>query len=254
MPPPPTTPPPSPTLRLASPWSTGSRSPATPPQLAGTTILGTFVTITEVETNSAGAVIATMPSFVLPSDDINIDGSFSFAFQDFTDSDGNPLNNGYFEVYATATYSVDHNKVGPSTRSNTFAGTLTGGSATVTGVSSTAGLATGDVVTGTGISSGTTILSVNSLTSTVTLSTNATTTGSENLLATVFFDIDNTKPGKVTNLHLNPADDTGIVGDNVTTPDAPIHRDGPGRRHHRAVRLQPSRHPEHRGRLRLGHE
>jgi hypothetical protein len=111
--------------------------------------------------------------------------------------------------------------VGPSAPSNAFTGTLTSGSASVTGVSSTAGLAAGDVVSGTGIPSGTTITAVNSSTSTVTLSANATTTGTANLTATVFIWIDNTKPTAVSDFRLNPADDTGIVGDNITTDRIP---------------------------------
>ena len=38
---------------------------------------------------------------------------------------------------------------------------------------------------------------------------------------TIIFDIDNSTPVTVSNLSLNPADDTGIVGDNVTTDRTP---------------------------------
>jgi subtilisin-like proprotein convertase family protein len=220
VPPPPTTPPPSPTLALSTVAVVNgvAVTNSTSPELTGTTVLGTFVTVTEVwETPPSG----TPETMTLPSlSDINSDGTFSVNFQDFTQS-GNPVNNGTFEVYATATYSSDPNHVGPSAPSNTFTGTLTNGSASVTGVSSTTGLTAGEVVTGTGIPSGTTILSVNSLTSTVTLSKNATASGSESLLATVQFQIDNVPPATVTDFRLNPADDTGIVGDDVTTDRTP---------------------------------
>ena len=66
-----------------------------------------------------------------------------------------------------------------------FVGTLTSGSASVTGVNSTTGLIVGDIVTGTGIQSGTTIQAINSSTSTITLSANATVSGSQSLAATV---------------------------------------------------------------------
>ena len=62
-----------------------------------------------------------------------------------------------------------------------FSGTLTNNSASVTNISNLVGLATGDTVTGTGIPSGTTIRSING--STITLSANATTSGSEGLAA-----------------------------------------------------------------------
>ena len=64
-----------------------------------------------------------------------------------------------------------------------FTGTLATGSATVTGLSTTTGLAAGQPVTGSGIPSGTKILSVNSSAGTLTLSATATSTGSENLTA-----------------------------------------------------------------------
>jgi len=66
-----------------------------------------------------------------------------------------------------------------------FTGTLTSGLPTVTGLSSTTGLAAGQAVTGTGIPSGTTILSVSSSTATIMLSENATVSNSESLTATV---------------------------------------------------------------------
>ena len=66
----------------------------------------------------------------------------------------------------------------PSTTamSVTFMGTLTPGSASVSGISSTTGLVVGQSVTGTGIPSGTTIQAVNSSTA-ITLSAPATVTG-----------------------------------------------------------------------------
>jgi hypothetical protein len=59
----------------------------------------------------------------------------------------------------------------------TFTGTLTSGTATVTGITSTANLAAGVQVSGTGIPAGSTILEVNS-SSEITLSANATANGS----------------------------------------------------------------------------
>ena len=71
-----------------------------------------------------------------------------------------------------------------------YTGTLTAGSATVTGLidthsnaSDTIGLAVGEVITGTGIPAGTTIKSINSSASTITLSNNATASGSQTLAA-----------------------------------------------------------------------
>ena len=65
-----------------------------------------------------------------------------------------------------------------------FAGTLTSGSASVTGISNLTGLSAGDTITGTGIPAGTTILTVSSSTSTITLSANATVSGSQSLTST----------------------------------------------------------------------
>jgi hypothetical protein len=62
-------------------------------------------------------------------------------------------------------------------------GTLTSGSPSVTGISSTAGLVVGESITGAGIPSGTTILSVSSSAATITLSANATVSGSQSLSA-----------------------------------------------------------------------
>ena len=58
-----------------------------------------------------------------------------------------------------------------------FTGTLTSNSTSITGVTNTTQLAAGDSITGNGIPSGTTILSVNSSTHTLTLSASATVSG-----------------------------------------------------------------------------
>src|SRR5262249_17709922 len=63
-----------------------------------------------------------------------------------------------------------------------FTGTLTNGSASVTGIPSTKGLVAGQAVTGTGVPAGTTIQSVNSATA-ITLSAKATASGAQNLSA-----------------------------------------------------------------------
>ncbi len=65
----------------------------------------------------------------------------------------------------------------------TFTGTLTSGSASVTGLSSTTGLVIGQIVTGTGIPAGTTIGAINVSTAAITLTENATTSGSQSLTA-----------------------------------------------------------------------
>ena len=72
-----------------------------------------------------------------------------------------------------------------ATQSTTLTGTLTSGSASVTGITSTTGLFVGENVTGSGIPSGTTIVAVNSSTS-ITLSANATASGAQSLTATSF--------------------------------------------------------------------
>jgi hypothetical protein len=69
------------------------------------------------------------------------------------------------------------------TTSLALSGTLTIGSASVTGLSSTTGLVIGQTLTGAGIPSGTTILSIDSSTATITLSANATVNGLQNLTA-----------------------------------------------------------------------
>ena len=65
-----------------------------------------------------------------------------------------------------------------------FFGFLTSGTPTVSVFEGTTGLSDGEVVTGTGIPVGTTIVSIDSLSSTITLSANATANGFEQLLAT----------------------------------------------------------------------
>ena len=68
-----------------------------------------------------------------------------------------------------------------------FTGTVTSGSAVVSGITSTAGLFVGENVSATGIlPAGTTIQSIDSSASTITLSANATVSGSVNLTATSF--------------------------------------------------------------------
>ena len=69
-----------------------------------------------------------------------------------------------------------------------FSGTLKNGSASVSGIGNTSHLVAGQIVTGTGVPSGTTILSVNSST-TITLSANATVSGSESLSASTPADV-----------------------------------------------------------------
>jgi subtilisin-like proprotein convertase family protein len=64
-----------------------------------------------------------------------------------------------------------------------FTGTLTSGSTTVVGITNTNGLAAGDIITGAGIPAGTTIASVNNAAHTLTLSANATASGTQSLSA-----------------------------------------------------------------------
>ena len=64
-----------------------------------------------------------------------------------------------------------------------FTGTLTSGSATVAGITQTSGLAAGDIITGAGIPAGTTIASVDNTDHTLTLSANATASGTQSLSA-----------------------------------------------------------------------
>ena len=98
-----------------------------------------------------------------------------------------------------------------------FTGTLTSGAASVTGVSSTTGLTVGETVTGTGIPAGTTILSINSLTDTITLSANATAGGLQSLTgATAWVNITGVGVNNLHNLaysifgqNYNPTTDTG---------------------------------------------
>ena len=67
-----------------------------------------------------------------------------------------------------------------------FTGTLTSGSASVTGISSTTGLAAGESVISPDLPSGTTILTVNSSNATIMLSASATASGSQSLTATAY--------------------------------------------------------------------
>ena len=160
----PTTPPPAPTIAIASTLGTVNGVPVTNStalQFSGTTVFGTFVTVTEtwLEFTGAGSVNDPTQTFTVPTSDINPDGSFDFTFQDFTDATtGGPVKNGTFAVSATASYppATDTNHVGPSPSSN--------------------------VIT---------------------------------------FQIDNQTPASVTDFRLNPLDDTGVSGDDVTTDRLP---------------------------------
>ena len=159
--PPPTAPPAAPTLSIASSVISVGGVPVTHLTdlgFSGTTVAGTYVTVTETWLEYTGANSANDPTIVqtIPASDVASDGSFNFVFQDFTDSSGNPVINGTFTVSATATYTSDPNNVGPSATSN--------------------------IIT---------------------------------------FEIDNTTPAPVTDLRLNPVDDTGISGDDVTTDRTP---------------------------------
>jgi large repetitive protein len=73
--------------------------------------------------------------------------------------------------------------------STIFSGTLTAGSALVTGVSSTAGLFAGQTVTGTGIPYGATIQAIDDTDGTITLSVPATVTGVPTLTAFDYFSV-----------------------------------------------------------------
>ena len=108
--PPPTSPPPAPTRSIAPPPlpTDSSGNPVTNQTdlaFAGTTVLGTFITVTENWTTAPGG--PQTKTFQVPAADINSDGSFTFNFQDFLDTNGTPLHYGTFTVSATATYSVD---------------------------------------------------------------------------------------------------------------------------------------------------
>src|SRR5262249_35217421 len=65
-----------------------------------------------------------------------------------------------------------------------FTGVLANASTSVTGLSTTTGLAVGDTVTGTGIPAGTRIVALNSSAATLTLSARATASGSQSLTVT----------------------------------------------------------------------
>ena len=88
--PPPTTPPAAPTLAIASTLPTINGNPVTHLTdlgFTGTTIIGTFVTVTETWTNPPSTYTGTT-TMVVPQSAItyNSDGTFNFAFQDFSDS------------------------------------------------------------------------------------------------------------------------------------------------------------------------
>jgi subtilisin-like proprotein convertase family protein len=69
-----------------------------------------------------------------------------------------------------------------------FTGTLTLGSATITDLSGTTGLAIGQLITGTGIPAGTTIASINATAGTLTLTAAATATASGEALTAMYVD------------------------------------------------------------------
>ena len=105
---------------------------------------------------------------------------------------GAVVQGGYLPHAAVTTLSLSLGDVNTATGMPTlagpyqtfgFTGTLSTGSATVTNISNVSSLADGDVVSGTGIPNGTTIISISSPTSSITLSTNATATGSQSLSA-----------------------------------------------------------------------
>ena len=81
----PTTPPPAPTIAIVPTLGVVGGVPVTNStalQFSGTTIVGTFVTVTETWVNGPAG---TQPITVnVPASDINSDGSFDFTFQDFT--------------------------------------------------------------------------------------------------------------------------------------------------------------------------
>ena len=158
--PPPTTAPGAPTLSIASPVVSVNGVPVTHLTdlgFSGTTVVGTYITVTETFTDPpTGYSSPTTMQQIVPISDIASDGSFNFAFQDFLDASGDPINNGTFTVSATATYANDPNHVGPSPSSN--------------------------VIT---------------------------------------FEIDNTTPASVSDLRLNPADETLVPGTDVTTDRTP---------------------------------
>ena len=155
----PTSAPPAPFLELTPttpPYATVNNVPVTnntSPQFDGTAAAGTSITVIETWLNAPAG--PQHDTFTLPSTDVNSDGTFSFSFQDFTDSSGDAINNGTFQVTVTATY-VQYSQLGASPASNS-----------------------------------------------------------------VSFQIDNTTPNPVSDLRLNPADDTGISGDDVTTDRQP---------------------------------
>ncbi len=101
---------------------------------------------------------------------------------------GDPsLNVGSLQVTLSLVYPTDGaltlKLIAPATNNVNFTGTLTQGSASVTGVSSTVGLVVGQTVTGLGLPFGTTILTINSSTDTLMLSADAAVGGSKSLTA-----------------------------------------------------------------------
>ncbi len=89
-----------------------------------------------------------------------------------------------------------------------FTGSLTSGSPTITGPSSTAGLVVGQSVTGMGVPSGTTIVSVDSSTDTIALSADATVTGTQTLTVSAATVLGN----QISQNSLNGVQVTGNLG------------------------------------------
>ena len=252
----PTQPPSAPTLELTPttpPYATINGITVTnntAPMLDGTAETGTYITVTETWTDPLpGYSNPTTVTFTLPAADITPAGTletFSFAFQDFTDDNNNPINNGTFTVSVTATYDPPYDTLGESAPSNVvtfqinnttpasvsdlrlapstdsgivgdgvtanrkpvfigstspgytvelfvngqpaaqstataipgFTGSLSDGSVTVTGLSSTTGLAVGQVISDLDnaayIPAGTTIVGIDAAAHTLTLSAPAT--------------------------------------------------------------------------------
>ncbi len=107
---------------------------------------------------------------------------FNAAFN-FTIDDSNLADFSSAAVFAHPDSLNQADRTITATGATTFTGTLTSGSASVTGISSTASLSVGEAVAGIGIPAGTTIDAIVNLTS-ITLSNDAIFTGSETITAT----------------------------------------------------------------------
>jgi hypothetical protein len=87
----------------------------------------------------------------------------------------------YHDAVKTSDPSIPLQVTGVTTAPTIFTGTLTFGSKLVTGVSSTTGLFFRETITGVGIPPGSTIQSIDSVAGTITLSSAATISGTQNL-------------------------------------------------------------------------